>query len=176
MLEKIMQKTSINIVELTLREGYCVEGIDLLLNNKNIHVGLGTVYHPDQLDGINTDKIDFIVSPGFSLELYEFTQHERILYIPGIETASEIIKAINNNLMLLKFFPAEQAGGILKLKSFREVFKDVRFICTGGINLENYKNYLNEPNVSSVGGSFVLPRDFLNEDGVKEASNFLNKL
>ena len=66
--------------------------------------------------------------------------------------------------MLLKFFPAEQAGGILKLKSFREVFKDVRFICTGGINLENYKNYLNEPNVSSVGGSFVLPRDFLNED------------
>ena len=99
-----MQKTSINIVELTLREGYCVEGIDLLLNNKNIHVGLGTVYHPDQLDGINTDKIDFIVI----LELYEFTQHERILYIPGIETASEIIKAINNNLMLLKFFPAEK--------------------------------------------------------------------
>jgi 2-dehydro-3-deoxyphosphogluconate aldolase/(4S)-4-hydroxy-2-oxoglutarate aldolase len=175
-LERIIQKTSINVVELTLREGYCLEGIDLLLNNKNIHVGLGTVYHPDQLDGINTDKIDFIVSPGFSLELYEFTQHERILYIPGIETASEIIKAINNNLMLLKFFPAEQAGGILKLKSFREVFKDVRFMCTGGINLENYKNYLNEPNVSSVGGSFVLPRDFLNEDRVKEASNFLNTL
>ena len=175
-LERIIQKTSINVVELTLREGYCLEGIDLLLNNKNIHVGLGTVYHPDQLDGINTDKIDFIVSPGFSLELYEFTQHERILYIPGIETASEIIKAINNNLMLLKFFPAEQAGGILKLKSFREVFKGVRFMCTGGINLENYKNYLNEPNVCSVGGSFILPRDFLNKDRVKEASNFLNTL
>ena len=60
-LERIIQKTSINVVELTLREGYCLEGIDLLLNNKNIHVGLGTVYHPDQLDGINTDKIDFIV-------------------------------------------------------------------------------------------------------------------
>jgi 2-keto-3-deoxy-6-phosphogluconate aldolase len=49
-------------------------------------------------------------------------------------------------------------------------------MCTGGINLENYKNYLNEPNVSSVGGSFVLPRGFLNENKVKEASNFLNNL
>ena len=107
--------------------------------------------------------------------MYEFTQHERILYIPGIETTSEIIKAINNNLMLLKFFPAEQAGGILKLKSFRVSLKMLG-LCTGGINLENYKNYLNEPNVSSVGGSFVLPRDFLNEDRVKEASNFLNTL
>ncbi|HIC36948.1 MAG TPA: hypothetical protein EYO80_04640 [Candidatus Marinimicrobia bacterium] len=176
LIKKIILGSSINCVEATLRDGFSVDGINSLADTDGLNVGLGTVYHPDQLAEINLEKIKFIVSPGFSLELYEFTQREEILYIPGIETSSEIIRAVNNNLMILKFFPAEPSGGIEKLKAYQPVFDQVKFICTGGINLKNYSDYLKQDNVCALAGSFVLPRDFIENDLINDAIIHLNNL
>ena len=76
----------------------------------------------------------------------------------------------------LKFFPAEQSGGVEKLKSFNAVFPEISFMCTGGINLLNYKSYTELRNVFSVGGSFVLPKEFLMEDDLDEAIKYLQLL
>ena len=160
----ILTKSSCDCIEVTLREGVSVKAINYLSKANELNVGLGTVYHPDQLDGIEMDRIKFIVSPGFSLDILEFSQHKAITYIPGIETASEIIKAVNNNLNVLKFFPAETIGGVSKLKAFASVFPEVKFLCTGGISIENYKEYFLQENVISLGGSFVLPRKLLDQD------------
>ena len=163
-VNSVLTQSSYDCIEVTLREGVSAKAINYLSKANELNVGLGTVYHPDQLDGIEMDRINFIVSPGFSMEILEFSQHEAITYIPGIETASEIIKAVNNNLNILKFFPAETVGGVSKLKAFAQVFPEVKFLCTGGISLDNYKEYFLQENVISLGGSFVLPRKLLDQD------------
>ena len=171
----ILTQSSCDCIEVTLREGVSAKAINYLSKAYELNVGLGTVYHPDQLDGIEMDRIKFIVSPGFSMEVFEFSQHEAIIYIPGIETASEIIKAVNNNLNILKFFPAETIGGVSKLKAFASVFPEVKFLCTGGISLDNYKEYFLQENVISLGGSFVLPRKLLDQD-LNTAIDYLSNL
>ena len=171
----ILSQSSCDCIEVTLRDGVSTNAINYLSNSHELNVGLGTVYHPDQLDGIEMDRIKFIVSPGFSLEILEFSQHEAITYIPGVETASEIIRAVNNNLNVLKFFPAETIGGISKLQAFASVFPDVKFLCTGGISTDNYKEYLLQENVISLGGSFVLPRKLLDQE-LNLAIDHLNNL
>ena len=171
----VLTQSSYDCIEVTLREGVSAKAINYLSKANELNVGLGTVYHPDQLDGIEMDRINFIVSPGFSMEILEFSQHEAITYIPGIETASEIIKAVNNNLNILKFFPAETIGGVSKLKAFASVFPEVKFLCTGGISLDNYKEYFLQENVISLGGSFVLPKKLLDQD-LNAAIDHLNNL
>ncbi len=128
----ILTQSACDCIEVTLREGVSAKAINYLSKVYELNVGLGTVYHPDQLDGIEMDRIKFIVSPGFSLEVLEFSQHEAITYIPGIETASEIIKAVNNNLNILKFFPAETIGGVSKLKHLLLFFPKLSFYAPAG--------------------------------------------
>ena len=160
----ILSQSSCDCVEVTLRDGVSTDAINYLSMARDLNVGLGTVYHPDQLNGIDMDRIKFLVSPGFSPEIFEFSIKEAITYVPGIEAAGEIIRAVNNNLTVLKFFPAETTGGVNKLRAFAAVFPNVKFLCTGGISLDNYKQYLAQNNVMSLGGSFVLPRNLLKQD------------
>ena len=117
-----------------------------------------------------------MVSPGFDEDVSKYCRQEGIVYIPGIETASEIMNMIKHGHKKLKFFPAEQSGGVEKLKSFNAVFPEISFMCTGDINLINYKSYTELQNVFSVGGSFVLPKEFLIEDDLDEAIKYLQLL
>ena len=96
--------------------------------------------------------------------------------MPGVETSTEIMEAQNYGFDILKFFPAELAGGVQKLKALRSIFPNVSFMCTGGINLENYKKYIELPNVCSVGGSFILPKKLIKVDNVTEAIDHLKLL
>ena len=79
-------------------------------------------------------------------------------------------------LDVLKFFPAELAGGVQKLKALTSIFPKVSFMCTGGISLENYKKYIELPNVCSVGGSFILPKKLIKVDNITGAIKHLNSL
>ncbi|MDA8614144.1 bifunctional 4-hydroxy-2-oxoglutarate aldolase/2-dehydro-3-deoxy-phosphogluconate aldolase [Gammaproteobacteria bacterium] len=175
-LNTILKSANISYVELTLRSLISVEAIEYIANQDHINLGIGTVLNVNQLLSLPISKIRFVVSPGFVEEVAIFCKENSIQYIPGVETTSEIIKAQNSGYDLVKFFPAESIGSTSKLKALNSVFPKVNFMCTGGINLENYKKYIDLPNVCSVGGSFVLPKALIHESKISSAVDYLNKL
>jgi 2-dehydro-3-deoxyphosphogluconate aldolase/(4S)-4-hydroxy-2-oxoglutarate aldolase len=174
-LVKILLKAQLPIVELTLRNGFSLEALNTLLDNENIFSGIGTITNSNDLDGIHYDKASFLVSPGSDQRVINQLNKE-IALIPGIETASEILMNKNMGIQTMKFFPAELLGGTKKLKAYLDVFPKIKFLCTGGINASNYKEYLACENVLAVGGSFVLPQKFISEHDVDGGAQHLLKL
>jgi len=172
----LLRAAKIDSLEVTLRSGVSYEAIEYISNEPEINLGLGTVLNLEQLLKFRDLKIFYVVSPGFDEDVSKYCKQEGIVYIPGIETASEIMNMIKHGHKKLKFFPAEQSGGVEKLKSFNAVFPEISFMCTGDINLINYKSYTELQNVFSVGGSFVLPKEFLIEDDLDEAIKYLQLL
>ena len=172
----VLQAANINSIEVTLRSSVSDEAIEFLANQPEFNLGLGTVLSLGQLLKFKNLNICYAVSPGFNEDVHDYCKKEEIAYIPGVETASEVMKMMSFGLDRLKFFPAEQSGGVEKLKSFNAVFPEISFMCTGGINLLNYKSYTELRNVFSVGGSFVLPKEFLMEDDLSEAVKYLQLL
>lgn len=172
----LLRAAKINSLEVTLRSGVSYEAIEYISSQSEINLGLGTVLNLEQLLKFKDLKIAYVVSPGFDEGLSNYCKQEGVGYIPGIETASEIMNMMKHGHKKLKFFPAEQSGGVEKLKAFHAVFPEISFMCTGGINLLNYKNYIKLPNVFAVGGSFVLPKELLIEDDLDGAVKYLQLL
>ena len=172
----VLQAANINSIEVTLRPSVSDDAIEFLSNQPEINLGLGTVLRLTQLLKFKNLNISYVVSPGFNEEVHNYCRLEEITYIPGVETASEVMRMMNFGLNQLKFFPAEQSGGPEKLKAFYAVFPSINFMCTGGIDLNNYKQYVELPNVFAVGGSFVLPKEFMNTDDIEGAIKYLRML
>ena len=101
----------------------------------------------------------FIVSPGFHPELVAASQAADVPVLPGVATASELQHAWNMGLRTVKFFPASLAGGPKMLKALSSVFRDVRFMPTGGVSATNLNEYLDVPAVLACGGSWLTPKD-----------------
>ena len=172
----ILKSSNINSIEVTLRSSFSIEAIKYIADETSISLGLGTVLDIKQLEIFKSNKIDFAVSPGFDDQIAEYCLINNINYVPGVETSTEVMYATKKGLTKLKFFPAEQSGGVEKLKAFQAVFPEISFMCTGGISLNNYKKYIELENVFSVGGSFVLPKNLLNESDQSQAKNYLGSL
>ena len=172
----VLQAANINSIEVTLRPSVSDDAIEFFSNQPEINLGLGTVLSLTQLLKFTNLNISYVVSPGFNEEIHNYCRLEEITYIPGVETASEVMRMMSFGLNQLKFFPAEQSGGPEKLKAFYAVFPSINFMCTGGIDLNNYKQYVELPNVFAVGGSFVLPKEFLNTDDIEGAIEYLRML
>ena len=175
-VSKILQSVDIPYIEVTLRSNVSIEAIEYIADQTNINLGIGTVLNSNQLLNLPIPKIKFVVSPGFNKDVAYFCKENSIEYIPGVETSTEIMEAQNYGFDVLKFFPAEFAGGVQKLKALTSIFPKVSFMCTGGISLENYKKYIELPNVCSVGGSFILPKELIKVDNITGAINHLNLL
>ena len=175
-VSKILQSVDIPYIEVTLRSNVSIEAIEYIADQTIINLGIGTVLNSNQLLNLPIPKIKFVVSPGFNKDVAYFCKENSIEYIPGVETSTEIMEAQNYGLDVLKFFPAELAGGVQKLKVLTSIFPKVSFMCTGGISLENYKKYIELPNVCSVGGSFILPKKLIKVDNITGAINHLNLL
>ncbi|MDA9935862.1 bifunctional 4-hydroxy-2-oxoglutarate aldolase/2-dehydro-3-deoxy-phosphogluconate aldolase [Gammaproteobacteria bacterium] len=175
-VSKILESVDIPYIEVTLRSNVSIEAIEYIADQPNINLGIGTVLNSNQLLNLPIPKIKFVVSPGFNKDVAYFCKENSIEYIPGVETSTEIMEAQNYGFDVLKFFPAELAGGVQKLKALTTIFPKVSFMCTGGISLENYKKYIELPNVCSVGGSFILPKKLIKVDNITGAINHLNLL
>ena len=175
-VSKILQSVDIPYIEVTLRSNVSIEAIEYIADQTNINLGIGTVLNSNQLLNLPIPKIKFVVSPGFNKDVAYFCKENSIEYIPGVETSTEIMEAQNYGFDVLKFFPAELAGGVQKLKALTSIFPKVSFMCTGGISVENYKKYIELPNVCSVGGSFILPKKLIKVDNITGAINHLNSL
>ena len=119
-------------------------------------VGAGSVVSVKMAKVAIKSGADFIVMPGFNEDVVKFCKKKNVLCVPGVLTPTEITKAINLGCDILKLFPAEISGGVKYLKAVSAPFPNVKFIPTGGINQENYQDYLEQKNVLAVGGSWPI--------------------
>jgi 2-dehydro-3-deoxyphosphogluconate aldolase/(4S)-4-hydroxy-2-oxoglutarate aldolase len=121
-------------------------------------VGAGTVLSEEQARAVLDQGAKFLVLPGFYAPVVQIAQDAGVPVFPGISTATEAQQAWNMGLRTLKFFPASLAGGTAMLKALGSVFRDVRFMPTGGISAGNLAEYLAVPSVLACGGSWLTPR------------------
>lgn len=119
-------------------------------------VGAATVVNKKIAKRAKKAGAQFILSPGFNEKTVKWCIKNKIPVFPGVLTPSEIEKALNFGLNVLKFFPAECFGGLNYLKSLLGPFPNVKFIVSGGINLQNQEEYLKLQNVTAVSGSYLL--------------------
>jgi 2-dehydro-3-deoxyphosphogluconate aldolase/(4S)-4-hydroxy-2-oxoglutarate aldolase len=153
-----IQSAGIKCIEVTLRTDFALEALRILKsqNIPDFSVGVGTVIHPDQINKVKDIGVDFIVSPGLTPKLAQHLKQSGIAFIPGVSTVSDIMKGLEEGFSFFKFFPANLFGGINALKTYGQLFPQVTFCPTGGISEQTFKDYLEEPNIISVGGSWML--------------------
>lgn len=149
-------------VEITLRTDAAIDAIAAVAEQvPEAIVGAGTVMNGKQYEEAVAAGSKFVVSPGFTPELASAAMGSAVPLLPGCISPSEIMRALEYGYSLLKFFPAEQAGGASFLKSLQSPFGGVKFCPTGGVSLKNAGDYLSLSNVLCVGGSWVAPNDMI---------------
>ena len=160
-LAETLFNSGVTCAEITLRTDAALESLKIFSQFNKFTLGAGTITNIAQLhDAINAGA-EFIVSPGFDESLSTESSKNNILYIPGCVTPSEIQKAINNSIQLLKFFPSESFGGIKTLKALSAPYSNISFIPTGGIKINNIGNYLNLNCVSACGMTEIVDRKLI---------------
>ena len=150
--------------EVTFRTAAAREAIREMKKKENMLVGAGTVLTPEQVDEAVDAGAEFIVSPGFNRKVVRHCQEKGIPVIPGVCTPTEVEMALEEGIEVVKFFPAEAAGGIAMIKAMSAPYGSVRFMPTGGITTENLADYLSCNKVIACGGSFMVSKKLINED------------
>ena len=159
-LARALADNGLPVLEITLRTACAIDAIALIARAlPQACVGAGTVLNARDLDAVAQAGARFAISPGATDTLYRAAADCPIPLIPGIATASELMRGLEHGWQRFKFFPAESSGGIPALKGFGGPFARVRFCPTGGIDAAKAPQYLAQPNVACVGGSWMLPGD-----------------
>ncbi len=155
-LAKALRNGGIDTVEVTLRTEYALAGISQIRKElPEFLVGAGTVLNKKQAEQAVKAGANYIVSPGFDEETVRWCMSKDIPVIPGCMSATEIQKAVSMGLTILKFFPAENSGGAKACESLAALYNRVKFIPTGGINLENLSDYVNCNCIHAIGGGWL---------------------
>ncbi|WRB99958.1 bifunctional 4-hydroxy-2-oxoglutarate aldolase/2-dehydro-3-deoxy-phosphogluconate aldolase [Helicobacter pylori] len=161
-LAQSLVEGGIPIIEVTLRSSCALEAIELIAKNvPKMRVGAGTILNPTQLEQAQNRGAEFLISPGLTIKLLEHAKKKDMPLIPGVSSSSEVMQALELGYSALKFFPAEYCGGVKLLNAFNGPFKGVKFCPTGGISADNMRSYLNLENVLCVGGSWLTPKDLI---------------
>lgn len=183
-LAKALYEADINCLEITLRTSNACEVIERITEEyDDIFIGAGTVLTIDQAEKARKSGAKFIVSPGLNEKVVNYCKEKDILVIPGVLTPTEIEKALELGLNTVKFFPAEPSGGIKMIKALCAPYKGLKFMPTGGINLNNLVDYLKNENIIACGGSWMVSEDLINNDDFEtiknkaiEAKNIVNSI
>ena len=160
-LAETLFNSGITCAEITLRTDAAIESLKIFSQFNKFTLGAGTITNIEQLHNAINAGAEFIVSPGFDETLAIESLKNNIQYIPGCITPTEIQKAKNNSIHLLKFFPSEPYGGINTLKTLSAPFSDISFIPTGGIKINNIRKYLNLNCVSACGMTEIVDRKLI---------------
>ena len=147
------------VAEVTLRTSAALDAIRAIAKRGDVLVGAGTVTTAEQVVAAVEAGAQFIVSPGLSRSVVERSQAMGILVLPGAVTATEVMTAMELGLSAVKFFPAATSGGAAAIKALSAPFAGMTFIPTGGVGPENLHEYLKMSCVSAIGGSWMVPRD-----------------
>ncbi len=127
----------------------------------NMCVGAGTVLNAEQVDAAVAAGAKFIVSPGLNPNTVKYCIEKNVPITPGTSSPSDIEAAIELGLDVVKFFPAEQSGGLAKIKAMAAPYVNMKFMPTGGINAKNITSYLDFPKIIACGGSWMVPGDLI---------------
>ena len=157
-LAKALVAGGVRTLEITLRTPVAIESAKAIMAHvPDAVVGIGTILNADDLARAEGIGARFGISPGATPDLLKAAAASALPFAPGIATASELMLGLSHGFNLVKFFPAEQSGGIKALRALAGPFPDVRFCPTGGIGEANAASWLAEPNVVAVGGSWLCP-------------------
>lgn len=157
---RALVRGGLRVLEITLRTGVALEALRAIASEvPDAVVGAGTVLNARQLDQARQAGARFVVSPGCTPALATAASASGLPLLPGVQTVSEAMVLVERGFVLLKFFPAETAGGLDWLRAVAAPLAGLRFCPTGGIGPGNAAAYLSLANVACVGGSWVAPKD-----------------
>jgi len=168
-LGRALMDGDLPIAEITFRTSAAEESIKAL--NKelpNLLVGAGTVLTVEQVKKAVSAGAQFIVSPGFNPKVVDYCVENSIPVTPGINNPTQIEMALERGIEVVKFFPAEASGGLPLLESMSAPYTGIKFIPTGGINLNNLSSYLSNKKVHACGGSWMVKTDLISSGNFSE--------
>ena len=161
-LAKALVEGGLPCAEVTFRTEAAEESIRLMSEKyPEMLVGAGTVLTTKQVDRAAAAGAKFIVSPGFDPEIVDYCLEKKIPVFPGCITPSEVAQAGKRGLEVVKFCPAEQAGGVAMIKAMAAPYTMVKFMPTGGISAKNLKDYLSFGKILCCGGSWMVKGDMI---------------
>lgn len=163
-LAEALIKGGLPCAEVTFRTEAAQESIWIMKESyPEMLVGAGTVLTTAQADAAVEAGAEFIVTPGFDPEIVDYCIEKGIPVFPGCITPSEVAQAVKRGLKTVKFFPAEQFGGLAAIKALSAPYNMVKFMPTGGINASNLKEYLAFDRIVCCGGSWMVKGDLIRE-------------
>lgn len=161
-LAKALCAGGVPVAEVTFRAAGADEAIRLMRQAcPEMIVGAGTVTAREQIDATLAAGGQFIVTPGFDPELVAYAQEKDIPIFPGCTTPTDYHAALKFGLELIKFFPAEQSGGLAKIKAMSAPFPQFKVMPTGGISLKNLAEYIAAPVIAACGGSYMVTAELI---------------
>jgi len=161
-LAKALCDGGVPIAEVTFRAAGADKAIKLMKEAcPEMLVGAGTVLTKEHVDKALAAGAEFIVTPGFDPELVAYCQEKKLPIYPGCTTPTDYHAALKFGLEVVKFFPAEQSGGLAKIKAMSAPFPMFKVMPTGGISLENLAEYISAPVICACGGSYMVTADLI---------------
>ena len=175
-LAKALIAGGVPAAEVTFRAAGAAIAIKLMHDNfPEMCVGAGTVLTTAQVDEAMAAGAEFIVTPGMDPEIVAYCQKVGIAIFPGCSTPTDYHTAYKFGLEVVKFFPAEQSGGIAKIKAMSAPFPMFKVMPTGGINLKNLADYIKNPVIAACGGSYMVTADLIDNGKWDEITELCKK-
>ena len=166
-LAKALVKGGLPVLEVTFRTKAAAQAIaKISAEVPEASVGAGTLLSVEQVKAAKAAGAKFGVAPGFDPIIVNAAKEEGLPFCPGIATASELSQALSAGAKMVKFFPAQAAGGVNMIKNFLGAFRftGVKFMPTGGVNLSNINDYFSVPEIICCGGTWIVPKDALDSE------------
>lgn len=163
-LAKALCDGGLPCAEVTFRTEAAKESIRIMsAEYPQMLIGAGTALTKEQIDCAVAAGAKFIVSPGFDPEIVDYCMKKNIPIFPGCITPSEVAQAVKRGLKTVKFFPAEQFGGVAAIKAIAAPYTTVRFMPTGGVNAQNLHSYLECDKIVCCGGSWMVKSELIKD-------------
>ncbi len=175
LLGNAIVRGGVTVAEVTLRTPQALSVLRAMTGCEGLTVGAGSVTHTVDVDAVVDVGGQFIVSPGFSPQVALRASELAMPYLPGCVTATDIMAAQRSGIRVVKFFPAEAAGGVEMIRALAAPFPSVRFVPTGGITSASAASYLSEPSVFAVGGSWMVPNRAIAEGAWDEITRLCQR-
>ncbi len=175
-LAKALCEGGVPVAEVTFRAAGADTAIRLMKEAcPDMLVGAGTVLSTEHVDKAIAAGAEFIVTPGFDPEIVKYCVEKNMPIYPGCTTPTDYHAALKFGLEVLKFFPAEQSGGLAKIKAMSAPFPMFKVMPTGGIGLNNLKEYLSCPVIAACGGSYMVTADLIDNQKWDEIIDLCKK-
>lgn len=175
-LEDVLLEHNIHFIEIAYRSDLATQAIKQLAASNKLIVGAGTVCTVETAKQAIDSGAQFIVMPGIHPDVVRYCQERNIPVYPGAVTPAEIVQAINLGLNVVKFFPANVYGGLTAIKNLAGPFPNIKFVPTGGIDENNFKEYIDNSSILAVGGSFIISEKILALDNGDTARKNLSTI